>query len=176
MRGDARNIPAALPVAVAGLSGPAAAQQKQPIPYHILSEHKTTLANLNRLAHIRGPVGAAAKRVLVVMVPHDQREEEFVLPLLGLMDNLASGKIGPDIAWAIPMSDRVVAERSKLYDEHTAIISALTELIAAGQARRDANLVAFAQEVAAEETNDGEFVYAAAILVGQVVREKLAPK
>jgi hypothetical protein len=176
MRGDARNILVALLVAIAGLPGPAAAQQKQPISYHILSEHKTTLANPNRLARSRGAVGAAAKHVLAVMVPHNQREEEFALPLLGLMDNLASGQIGPDIAWAIPMSDRVVAERSKLYDEHTAIVSALTELIAAGHARHDANLVAFAQEVAAEETNDGEFVYPAAIVVGQVVRGKLAPE
>jgi hypothetical protein len=176
MRGGVCNIVASVLVAVVGLSGPTAAQQKPPIPHGLLSEHKTTLAHLHSLAREHGAVGVAAKHVLAVMVPHVQREEEFVLPLLGVIDELVDGKIGPDMAWAIAMSDRVVAERSKLYDEHTAIIDALNELAAAGRARHDANLVAFAEEVASEEVNDGEFVYPAAILAGKLVREKLAAK
>jgi hypothetical protein len=142
----------------------------------MLNEHTSTIDHLKSLAHERGAVGEAAKRVLVVMVPHDQREEEFVLPLLGLMDTVVAGRIGPEMAWAVPMSERVVAERDKLYDEHAAIINALNDLTAAARARHNASLVAFSEQVANDEVNDGAFIYPAAILVGKLVREKLGPK
>ncbi len=163
-----------LAAAAATVPSPVAAAAKEPILYQMQAEHKATQARLEALTQMTGPVAAAAQRALAVIRPHDQREEEFVLPLLSLVDDLVDGKVTPDMAWAIPMSDKVIAERGKLYDEHTAIIAALNELGTAAQASGDANLLAFTQEVAGDEVNDGAFVYPTAILVGKLVREKLA--
>lgn len=164
-----------IPVAaVAQQNAPTAAAQKQsPTPHALLKEHVTVQGRLNELAREPGAVGAAAKKILAVMVPHDQREEEFVFPLLGLVDDLAAGKAGPDMAWALAMSDRVKAEQKQLYTEHSAIIAAVNELAAAARDRHDANLEAFAEEVAASEVNDGEVEYPTAILVGMYLRTQL---
>jgi len=174
MRTRARSFLATLLLATTALCGTAFAQAKTPIPNHALAEHKATLDHLTGLAAEPGAVGLAARHVLAAMVPHDQREEAFVLPLLGLIDDIAADKVVPEMAWAVPMAARLQSERAALYDEHTTIISGLIELTAAAQTRNDASLVAFAEQVAADEINDGEFVYPAALLVGRLVREKLA--
>ena len=153
-----------------------AAATKQPIPRHMVAEHRNTMTRLDALAKRKGAIGTAAQHVIAVMAPHDQREEAFVLPLLGLMDDLADGKVTPDMAWAVPMADRLIAERGKLNEEHSAIIATIIELTAAGRASHDAKVVAFAEEIAMDETNDSEFIYPAAVVIGRVVREKLAPK
>lgn len=175
----------ALFVAAAGVAGiPAAAvaqqkapapvvQQKSPTPYALLEEHVTVQGRLKDLAREPGAVGAAAKKVLVVMLPHDKREEEFVFPLLGLVSDLAAGKVGPEMSWAVAMAERVKAEQKQLYIEHSGIISALNELAAAARAKHDANLEGFAEAVAASEVNDGEVEYPTAILVGMYVRSQL---
>jgi len=157
-------------------ASPAFAQQQPPPPYKEMTEHKTTLDHFRRLGNDRGAVGLAARHVLAIMIPHDQREEQFVLPLLSLTATVVDGKVGPELAWAIPMTDRLAAERSTLFSEHAAIIGALTELTDAARARHDLNLMAFAEQVAMDEVNDGEFVYPSALLVGSVIRAKLTQK
>jgi hypothetical protein len=179
------HVLAALFVATFGVTGipaSAVAQQKPPVavapqkaatPYVLRQEHVTVQGRLKELARQPGAVGVAAKKVLAIMLPHDQREEEFVFPLLGLVSDLAAGKVGPDLAWAVAMADRVKAEQKQLYIEHSGIISALNELAAAARAKHDANLEAFAEAVAASEVNDGEVEYPTAILVGMYVRAQL---
>jgi hypothetical protein len=143
----------------------------------LLAEHARIQQRLQALSHKPGPIGEAAKRVLAVLAPHDKREESFVLPLLGLLDQVAADRIGPDLAWVLPMADRLKAEEQNLYQEHSAIISALNGLAAAGRNRHDAAVVAFSEDIASDEVNDGNVVYPAAILVGKYVRQKLqAPR
>lgn len=163
----------AISLALAALPLLARAQPTAPIPNHALAEHQDTHARLEALAKQGGDIGQAAQTVLAVMLPHDAREEQFVLPLLGLVDDLADGKVTRDMAWAVPMGEKVIAERNKLYDEHTAIIDAVVGLNKAGEAHHDAGVVAFAQEIADDEINDGEFVYPVAILVGKLVKAEL---
>jgi hypothetical protein len=170
------GILAAVFVATFGFAGApatAVAQQKSPTPHALLEEHVTVQGHLKELANEPGAVGAAAKKILAVMLPHDQREEEFVFPLLGLVTDLAAGKANPDMAWALAMADRVKAEQKKLYQEHSAIIAAVNELAAAARARHDTNLEAFAEAVASSEVNDGEVEYPTAILVGMYLRTQL---
>jgi hypothetical protein len=168
-----RITPLILSLALAALPVTARAQALTPVPNHAMAEHRDTHAHLAALVKQGGDVGEAAQKVLDVLLPHDAREEQFVLPLLGLVDDLADGKVTRDMAWAIPMGEKVIAERNRLYDEHTAIINAVIDLNKAGEAHHDANLVAFAQEIADDEINDGEFVYPVAILVGKLVKEEM---
>ena len=95
MRAGVRRIVLSVIVlAVAGVAGLATAHAaKEPILYQMQAEHKATQARLEALTQMSGPVAVAAQQVLAVMRPHDQREEAFVLPLLGLVDDWSTARL-----------------------------------------------------------------------------------
>ena len=49
------------------------------------------------------------------------------MPPLTLLPNLADGKVTPDMAWALAMTDRVKAERDQIFEEHTRMTDALND-------------------------------------------------
>ena len=153
-------------------SGPLAAQTP-PIPNELRADHVRIQQRLRDLSLRADPVGKAAKQVLVLLVPHDQREEEFVLPLVGLLEQVAADRIRPDMALAIPMADKLKAEKDRLSDEHTAVIDALLVLRSASLRSHEPKVTQFAEDIASDEVNDGQVVYPAAILVGKYIRDKL---
>ena len=150
-----------------------AAPESHPIPHELQAEHARILEHLRALSHRSNAIGTAAQHVVALLAPHDQREQEFVLPLLGVLEPLATKGADSRMAWAIPMADRLETEKAALYDEHAAIIGALNELAAAGRRQHDRSVVQFAEAVASDEVNDGSVIYPAAILVGRYIREHL---
>ena len=103
------------------LSGPVAAQAPShagEIPQSIRLEHENTIEQLTKLSKKHGPVGVEASKALGLFKAHLQREQEFILPPLSLLLQLADGKATPDMKWAIAMADRVKSERELDYQEH----------------------------------------------------------
>lgn len=180
MRSPISVLSAVVALAVAGAVGVQATAfaqgQAHVAPQALINEHRTIERNLQALAHEHGRIGVAAQRVLTVIVPHQRREEEFVLPLIGLVDSIVDSGVNRDMAWAVEMSNRAKAERVSFYDEHTKIIAALDDLAAAARRRHDGRIVAFCESVAAHAVEDNEIVIPTAILVGTDVAEKLALK
>ena len=105
---------------------------------------------------------------------HLQREEEFILPPLTLLPQLADGKVSPDMKWAIAMADRVKAEREKTYQEHTQITDAMNALAAAARKAHDAEALEFAQAAVADSLNDLELLEPMSIVIGDYLKAKLA--
>ncbi len=158
---------------VAGGAAPLLAQgQARTAPQTLIDEHRAIERHLEDISREHGRVGSAAKRVLAIIVPHQRREEEFVLPLLGLCPR----RVSPDMAWAVAMSNRVKAERSAYYNEHSKIIVALDDLTTAARQWQDERLVTFCRSVAGHAVNDNEVVIPAAILVGVYVARELGIK
>jgi len=151
--------------------------EAHPAPQTLIDEHRAIEHHLENVSREHGRVGAAAKRVLAILVPHQRREEESVLPLLSLLDSIVEGGVSPDMSWAVPMSNRLKAERSTFYDEHSKIVVALDELTAAARQRHDDKLVRFCERVADRAVNDdNEVTIPAAILVGSYVARDLGIK
>jgi hypothetical protein len=164
-------------VGIAGFGAPALAQGQAHVgPQALVNEHRVIERNLGAVAHEHGRVGTAAQRVLAIIVPHQRREEEFVLPLLGLVDSIVDRGVTQDMAWAVDMSSRTKAERATFYDEHTKLVAALDDLAAAGRRQHDRRLVAFCESVAAHAVDDNEVLIPTAILVGTYIAEKLGIK
>jgi hypothetical protein len=128
---------------------------------------------LSMLAKRKGPVGAAAARVLALYDDHVAREREFILPPLTLLPLLADGKVTPDMAWAIAMTDRVKAEREEIFNEHTRITEALNRLVVAAAAAHDNDAKEFAESAAADSLNDLEVLEPTLILIGDILHSKL---
>jgi hypothetical protein len=160
-----------------GIQAPALAQGQAHVgPQAMINEHRVIERNLRAVAHEHGRVGIAAQHVLTVIVPHERHEEEFVLPLLGLVDSIVDSGVNQDMAWAVDMSNRVKADRASFTQEHEKVVAALDELATAARRQHDRRLVAFCESVAAHAVDDNEVVIPTAILVGTHVAEKLGIK
>jgi hypothetical protein len=164
-------------LALAGITSSGVALS-QPAPQHLVPQslqlaHKETLEQISALAKRKGPVGVAAGKVLVLYKKHAAREEEFIFPPLTLLPLLADGKVTPDMAWALPMTDRVKAEQEQIFVEHTEITEALNELVAAGAKTHDNDTKEFAESALADSLSDLEILIPTIVLIGDTLHSKL---
>jgi hypothetical protein len=165
---------AALTMGVLALDiGRASAGESRPLPGSLTLEHQEILRELGRFAEPASPTATVARSLLDVLEPHMQREEEFVYPPLVLLPAIAEGRITPDMNWAIPLADRVAAERATLFEEHSEIMGAVGELLSAASINGEDALLAFGHRVAAHALNEIEILEPAAILVGETLRSRL---
>ncbi len=150
-----------------------AAAQAHPIPQALRIEQKETIEQLTLLAAKPAPVGPAAKEALALLEKHYAREREFILPPLTLLPLLADGKVTPDMAWALPMTDRVKAEREQIFNEHAEITEALNALLAAAVEANDNDAKEFAESAAGDSLTDLEILEPTILMIGDALRAKL---
>jgi hypothetical protein len=163
-------------LAVSMLSGPVVAQAPPhagDIPQSIRLEHENTIEQLTTLSKKHGLVGVEARKALGLFKAHLQREQQFILPPLSLLLQLADGKASPDMKWAIAMADRVKSERELTYDEHTKITDAMNALASAARKAHDAGALEFAQGAVADSLNDVELLEPMSIVIGEYLKTKL---
>ena len=164
---------------VVGSTGAAGAQSAPPlrgIPQSILLQHEDDIAALGQIARRPGPLGVAAQKALDLLKRHHQREIEYILPPLTLLSALSSGKVTPDMRWAIEMADKVKDNREIIFQEHTEITDAMNALLIEAQIVNDKEAVDFAHAVVADSLGDLELQEPMTILIGEYLRVKLAPK
>ena len=143
------------------------------IPQPLKNEHEALHERLRQATEAGGEVGEAAKTVARLMHPHFLKEDQMALPPLGLLVNLARGEMNAEMAAVLELTDRLEAELPQMLEEHRSIVDALTGLReAAGRAGRD-DVVAFAEALVEHAQTEEEVMYPAALLVGQVVRQRL---
>ena len=114
------------------------------IPQVLKLDHEELRDGVARASRERGPIGAAAIRLLRVMTPHIEKEEAFAHPPLGLLEEVARGLKPSDaeIAEALAMSGRLRGGILDMLAEHRMISAAVEELLAAAKA---ANRVEYAE-------------------------------
>ena len=121
----------------------------------------------------KGPVGVAASKAQAVFKQHIAHEEEYILPPLTLLPELAEGKVTPDMAWAMAMTDRTKANREEIFEERARMTEALNEIVAAALPVHDNEAIAFAQDVAADGLVDTELEEPTVLLIGVYLHSKL---
>jgi hypothetical protein len=144
------------------------------IPLPLRQEHEQLHAELRRLTQADGDVSEAARHLARLMHPHFVKEDEIALPPLGLLQQLAAGRFDPGMASVLRLTDRLRAELPQMLDEHRTIVAALERLEdAARRAGRD-DVVAFARALRLHAATEEKVMYPAAVLVGGLVRQRLA--
>lgn len=144
------------------------------IPGSLQQEHEALHDRLRQATHVGGEVGEQAQAVARLMHPHFVKEDRMALPPLGLLVALARGEARPEMAGVLELTDQLEAEWAQMLGEHVAIVAALERLRDAAQRAGHAEIVAFAQALQLHARTEEEVMYPAAVLVGQVVRQRLA--
>jgi hypothetical protein len=114
----------------------------EPRVEHLKSSHEALRATLRRAAREPGSVGDKARRLAAIAEGHFLREEKFVLPLLALLPELASGAArrmpeAPMLAQALRL------ELAQMFEEHRQMTEALRELARAAHAQGKSEYDAF---------------------------------
>ena len=143
------------------------------IPPPLQHEHEALHERLREATEAGGEVGEAAKTVARLMHPHFLKEDQIALPPLGLLVALARGETNAEMAGVLELTDRLEAELPQMLSEHRGIVDALTRLREAAQRVGRADVVAFAEALVEHAQTEETVMYPAAILVGQVVRQRL---
>lgn len=143
------------------------------IPQTLQSEHAALHERLRRATEAGGEVGEAAKTLARLMHPHFVKEDQFALPPLGLLVALARGETNAEMAAVLELTDRLEAELPQMLEEHRGIVEALSKLREAAARAGSDDVVAFAEALVEHAQTEEAVMYPAAILVGQVVRQRL---
>jgi Hemerythrin HHE cation binding domain len=143
------------------------------VPESLRSEHGALHAFLVGACREAGELGEAARLLARLMDAHAGREEQFALPPLGLLAALARGELRDDMAEAFIHTDWLRKNLDTMLAEHRVILAALERVLAAARAAARADVVAFAEKLAVHARLEEEVLYPAALLVGEVLRQKL---
>lgn len=142
------------------------------IPRPLKVEHEELHNTLRQATNEPGELGEAAKAVARLMHPHFVKEEEYALPPLGLLRDLAQGNVTPAMKGVLPLTDKLKAELGHMLEEHKAIVNALEKLSAAAKKANRMEYVEFTTALTIHAQTEEEVSYPAAILVGEYLSEK----
>jgi len=143
------------------------------IPNPLKLEHDELHADLVRATKAGGRVADAAKAVAKALHEHFVKEEQFALPVLGLLPALARDEVNEDAKDALDMTDRLQSELGQMLEEHKAVLAALKNLIAAADAENKPEHARFAEKLMLHARSEEDVLYPAAILVGKYLKLKL---
>ena len=144
------------------------------IPQSQQTEHEEIHEALAKATRTPGRVGAAAKELAAVLDPHVERENQIALPPLGLLAPLAAGDTPAGMQEALAMSDALRKELPGMLEEHKRIRAATEKLRTAAREEKASAHEHFAQTLAAHAQTEEEILYPAAILVGDIIRARMA--
>jgi hypothetical protein len=160
-----------------GQAGRAGAQKSViTIPQSLQAEHEEIHEALVAATRAPGRIGAAAKELAAVLDPHFERENQIALPPLGLLAPLAAGETPAGVQDALTMSDALRKELPRMLEEHKRIRAATEKLRTAAREEKASDHERFAEALAAHAQTEEEILYPAAILVGDVIRARMAKK
>jgi len=143
------------------------------IPEPMKLEHDELHSELAKATKEPGSIGEAAKAVAKVLHNHFVNEEAYAIPPLGLLPQLAAGKVTNEMADVLKMTDKLKAELPIMLKEHEAIVSALDDLVRAAKSEGKQEYIHFAEKLKLHAQTEEEVTYPTALLVGEFVRLKL---
>ena len=146
------------------------------VPHSLHAEHEEIHEALVAATRAPGRVGAAAKELASVLDPHFERENQIALPPLSLLAPLAAGETPAGLQEALAMTDALRKEMPRMLEEHTRIRAATEKLRTAAREEKASVHEQLAETLAAHARTEEEILYPAAILVGDIIRARMARK
>jgi iron-sulfur cluster repair protein YtfE (RIC family) len=148
------------------------AQGNVRVPSSVEAEHKELHQELAKVIKSGGQTASAAREVERMLQPHFVKEEQFALPPLAALADIAAGKMPANSGDIVKMAEHLKSEMPTMLAEHQAIGAALQKLRTAAQQEHKPEAVNFADRLKAHAMQEEEILYPSAILVGEYLRLK----
>lgn len=135
--------------------------------------HDELRAELVRAAMEPGGVGIAARQAARMCLPHYEHEEMDVFPALGLLPELAAGRVRADMATVMPMVRRFASWYEAFEQERTSMLEAITMLQQAAIEEDNHRAADLAYNMTIHERIDEEVLFPVIRLIGDYVSRRL---
>lgn len=149
---------------------------KPEVPSSIMKEHENLLDQIHRIALFQDSAGLRAIKLNDLMQHHFKEEEDLVLPPLGLLPLLASGKILEQSEEIILLTDKLTSLLTHLSVEHQLIKAYMNELRQADTNGSHPEIIEFEKELHKHANTEEEVFFPAAILIGEYLKIKVTTK
>ena len=136
----------------------------------LVAEHEELKRLLNETIAVGGETGAAAKLVEERLTPHFVNEEEYALPSLTLLPDLAQGKTLNNASEMIRRSERMKNELPQMLNEHRSIVIALDQLAQAARKENKESALEFTEKLRLHARLEEEILYPAGIVAGECAK------
>lgn len=143
------------------------------IPESLKLEHEELHKQLAETSKMSGKIGEAAKLLAEILYPHFIAEEEFAIPPLGVLQQLAVGDLSFDILKVLDMTTKLKTLLPKMLDEHKAINAALDKLIDLAKNEDKVDVIEFSEKLKLHAKVEEEVTYPASLLIGEYLKLKL---
>lgn len=151
----------------AGITESTAEEKHKQAPGSVEAEHRHIHAELAKVIQSGGQTAAEGRNVEKLLRPHFAKEEQFALPPLVALPDIAAGRVPANAAEIIQMSGVLQKGMPAMLAEHEAIGKAVARLRAAAQKERKPQAEAFAEQLRAHAKQEEEILYPAAIIAGK---------
>lgn len=149
---------------------------KPDVPSSIKKEHEYLLDQIHKITLFQDSAGLAAIKLNDLMQHHFKEEEDFVLPPLGLLSLLASGKLPEQSNDIILLTDQLATQLTHLSLEHQFIKAYMAELKQADSYGSHPEIIEFEKELHKHANTEEEVFFPAAILIGEYLKLKVTKK
>jgi len=145
---------------------------KPEVPSSIKKEHEYLLDKIRKITLFQDSTGRAAVKLNDLMKHHFTEEEDYVLPPLGLLPLLASGKLPEQSKETIQLCEKLKSQLSHLSAEHQLIKAFMDELKLAATGENHPEILEFEKELQKHANTEEELFFPAAILIGEYLKLK----
>lgn len=145
---------------------------KPEVPSSIKKEHEYLLDKIHKITLFQDSTGIAAVKLNDLMQHHFKEEEDFVLPPLGLLPLLASGKLPEQSKEVILLTEKLKSQLSHLSVEHQLIKAYMNELMQVATNENHLEIIEFEKELHKHAKTEEEVFFPAAILIGEYLKLK----
>jgi hemerythrin-like domain-containing protein len=136
-------------------------------------EHEEIWRLLIEVQHLSGKTGSIAEKLAKDLKAHIDREESLALPLLGILRDIAEGKLKKGVAKrASVIGSKFEREYPDMLHGHRELYKILERLKKVGGEEGHLTAVRFAEALEAHSKQEEEVLYPAAIVAGQMASKQ----
>jgi hemerythrin-like domain-containing protein len=146
-------------------------------PASMEKEHQDIWQLLVRVQNLSGKTGSIAEKLAKDLKTHIDKEENMALPLLGLLQDLVSGKLSKASARrASLLCSKFEKEYPGMLTGHKELSKMLERLRKVGAEEGHLTAVRFAEALEKHSQEEEEVLYPAAILAGRTAAKQVKTK
>jgi len=139
------------------------------VPQSLREEHEAFIEGLKSYSTGNGETASAVRELLGLLEPHIEKENEFVLPLLGVLRGLAAGKPVENPRAVMRAYEKCARQYVNMFAEHSPIRQSIKETRRLAKEQGQDGVVDILDALAHHSRVEEEVLYPAALLVGTLV-------
>ncbi len=146
-------------------------------PPSLEKEHEEIWRLLIEVQHLSGKTGSIVEKLSRDLKAHIDKEESFALPLLGILRDIADGKLKNGVAKrASVLGAKLEKEYWGMLHGHKELFKILERLKKVGAEEGHLTAVRFAEALEAHSKQEEEVLYPAAIVAGKMASKRTRSK